>query len=302
MKKIDFKDLIDFAETFIEINSKNILTKLSEYNTCIELIKNNYTPTVKDVNNIGDKDFKDAVVKRMCIQLQNYQRMPLALDYISYSYNPQNDKGEILNSNDSENEIFQYVINVIDNKTEIDQDSIYSEFKENYTEKEYKDGKYNFALKKYSKGIADFVEKIRNNNDYFSDIKTDCINLDNFAQEGNFSEIEKILKNFCKNIYYLNTTLSYDFFKELYCKNLIKPDVHIKEIFKKYIYKEEELPDDNTIAKDFISICKDITTTPYYADKILWLCCTGNFYEEGITIHKMTRRNFFKFIDNEISK
>ena len=40
--------------------------------------------------------------------------------------------------------------------------------------------------------------------------------------------------------------------------------------------------------------------TPYYVDKIFWLCCTGNFYEDGITINKMTRRNFFTFIDYKI--
>ena len=98
----------------------------------------------------------------------------------------------------------------------------------------------------------------------------------------------------------MNTALSYDFFKELYCKNLVKPDIHIKEIFKRYIY--EELPDENVIAKDFISMGLTLEPSPYYLDKILWLCCTGNFYEDGITINKMTRRNFFKFVDEKYPK
>lgn len=297
MKKIDFEDLIKYAKEFIEINAKNIL-KMSDtkYDTCIEYIYKNYKPAISNIDEINNEDFRDAVVRRMCVQLQNYQRMPLALDYISYSYNPQTDKGEILNSNDSKNEIFQYVINVIDNKTEIDQDSIYYKFKENYTEKEYKDGKYNLALKKYSKGIASFVKKIRNDKNYFSNIKTTCVKLDNFAKKGNFVEIEKILEEFCKNIYYLNITLSYDYFKELACKNLVKPNEHIKEILKKYIYYGN-LPDDNKITEDFITKCNTSNIIPYYADKILWLCCTGSFYEDGITIQKMTKTNFFKFID-----
>ena len=39
-------------------------------------------------------------------------------------------------------------------------------------------------------------------------------------------------------------------------------------------------------------MCKEFGYSPYYADKILWLCCTGNFHNDGITINAMNRENF----------
>ena len=298
-----FEKLVECAEKFIEINAMHILNKLrqQESKSCSELIEGTYKPMIEDINQVKDDDFKKTVIKRMCIQLQNYQRMPQALDYASYSYHPEEDNGDNIDLCSENNEIFQYTYKKITGNVETTQEEIYEQFSKYYDEKVYKDGKYNFALKKYSKGLADFIEKTRNDKNYFETIKNDCNKLDKLAQDGKIKEIEKILNKFSKDIYYLSTTLSYDFFKELFCKNLVKPDIHIKEIFKRYIYENRKLPNDNQIACDFINMCKRLNRTPYYIDKIIWLCCTGQFYEDGIIINKMTRRNFFKFVDGKLN-
>lgn len=286
-----FEVLVWCAQDFISENAKDKLNRLrgTNSNSCYELLENMYEPMITDIETVDDIDFQKAVVKRMCVQLQNYQKMPQAVEYTSFG-------------DDDNNKIFQYVYENINSEIEWNDiyDYLYDAPSGYYTQKQYKDGAYNFALKKYSKGLADFIKNVKTTENYFEVMQDYCKYIDRLAKERKFDEITKILTKFSKNIYYLDTALSYDFFKELYCKNLVKPDIHIKEIFKRYIYNE--LPDENTIAKDFISMGLTLELSPYYLDKILWLCCTGNFYKDGITIQKMTRRNFFKFIDNKIKQ
>ena len=162
---------------------------------------------------------------------------------------------------------------------------------------------YNYAWYKYARGLYDAIVEGKINKDdiikLVKELNEKIEKIDDFKNR--LSNIHK----FNKDIYYLGDTLTFDFFKELACENLVKADIHIQEIFKKCIYNEEHnnilnnLGKDeniaNQIAWDFITLCNKWEYTPYYIDKILWLCCTGYFYEDGITIDDMTRPNFIKY-------
>ena len=97
----------------------------------------------------------------------------------------------------------------------------------------------------------------------------------------------------------MGDTLTLDFFKELKCENLIKNDSHIIACYKHVGGKCNEK---NKIVFEFISMCKKIEYTPFYVDKILWLCCTGNFDKDGIIITKMNRKNFLMKYKSKLNK
>ena len=110
-KKIGFKEVIQFAEEYIENNAGECIAcirKLNKKYNCKELIKNTYKPvcTIKDIEN--SNEWKYILLKRFCIELQNYRHMTNAIGYERYSYKNQYNKDE--------NRIFNIAKNFLDNK------------------------------------------------------------------------------------------------------------------------------------------------------------------------------------------
>ena len=289
-----FNKLVVCAEKFIENNAKNIIEVIrgKKYNSVFEMINEKYKPLCE---NIDDITF-DIILKRLLVQLQNYQAMPKAINYFSYSKNSGSLRDAFL---DDENEIYKNVqeyfekhfASLTDNK-----DTLSTDLRRHINITNSKSN----AWKKYLKGVASVLIKIKGKDDtikkaknkFAEEIKEYCCSLDKDPTN------RKLIREFHKNIYSIADTLTYDFFKELHCKNLIKDDSHIVECYKQIFgnYKN--------IFSDFLNMsnkyCENTKYTPYYIDKIVWLCCTGNFYEDGIIVNKMTQKNFFKFISERI--
>ena len=98
-------------------------------------------------------------------------------------------------------------------------------------------------------------------------------------------------------------TLACDFLKEIGYP-MAKPDIHIKEFMKKYCGKEMS---EQEIIDEFnkLSQCvpnKDneieIENKQYALDKLIWLCCSGNYYkkskfERDIIVEPKSLRDLF---------
>ena len=160
-------------------------------------------------------------------------------------------------------------------------------------------------VKEQSEKIAEICKK--KEGDISKELDKEFNELDNIIHKfnGNTKPADDYRKIFC-----LGDTLTYDFLKELACENLVKADIHIKELFRNTIYNNQLPSNDNAVAKHFIKLCNNYKAnyhdkdaaekyTPFYIDKMFWLCCTGYFYADGITIAKMTRNNFLRFAGYE---
>ena len=139
---------------------------------------------------------------------------------------------------------------------------------------------------KYAKGIFTGAKFL--NNGGFKIVK-DLIFLSNTISTVDDEIIHKI-NDVAKNIHGLGFALTCDWLKECGCLWLVKPDVHIKEVYRHLagLPKDEIIPD-NLVIKDMFDYSLliksvDHTMTAYKLDKIIWLICTGNFYKYDIKI------------------
>lgn len=323
-KQEKFNKLIEAAESYIVKHAKVVLNAIrnTKADNCYDLIYKKYQP-MYDINKLREKEEntkKLDLLRRFCIQLQNYQAMPRAINY--FSYNSENDSSKYVMLQD--NEIFNiakdlYQRNLTNPLT------IYENFKVKLKFEEEKDAEE-------KKSFFNDRVKLSENNKPFKVIVNDkgkckiyynwawlkyCVGLSDVFKFLNDNErVNKIFEdkpksNIFDDIFGLGNALTSDFLKEIGHIKLIKPDVHIIEIYK-HLTDPQKTPDSQKspaskkVQEDFskwIGNQKDKEKyTPYYIDKILWLCCTGDFYEDGIIITKMTRQNFLNYFDNYSNK
>lgn len=314
-----FYKLIEAAESYIVKNAKVVLNAIrnTKADNCYDLIYKKYQP-MYDINKLREKEEntkKLDLLRRFCIQLQNYQAMPRAINY--FSYNSENDSSKSAMLQD--NEIFNiakdlYQRNLTNPLT------IYENFK----------AKLKFEEEKDTKGKKSFFNdrvKLSENNKPFKVIVNDkgkckiyynwawlkyCVGLSDVFKFLNDNErVNKIFEdkpksNTFDDIFGFGNALTSDFLKEIGHIKLIKPDVHIIEIYN-YLTKSSmtsKSKDSKQVQNKFSEWIQKLDNeryTPYYIDKILWLCCTGDFYEDGIIITKMTRQNFLNYFDNYLN-
>ena len=93
-----------------------------------------------------------------------------------------------------------------------------------------------------------------------------------------------------REIFGFGFALACDFLKENGYPKFVKPDVHIKAIFKGIGLSQPE-SDDYEVFKDVIRFSEGINVMPYEVDKLFWLVGSGNFYLDGVTID--TKRDDF---------
>jgi hypothetical protein len=94
----------------------------------------------------------------------------------------------------------------------------------------------------------------------------------------------------------LGFALACDFLKESGYTEFVKPDTHIKTIFKGLGISNPESKD-YKVFKDVIQFSKIINQTPYAVDKLFWLIGSGDFYLDGIEV-KTKRSGFIKMCKN----
>lgn len=306
-----FNKLIEAAESYIVKNAKVVLNAIRNTNAdnCYDLIYKKYQP-MYDINKLREKEEntkKLDLLRRFCIQLQNYQAMPRAINY--FSYNSENDSSKSVMLQD--NEIFN-IAKYLYQRNLTNPLIIYENFKAKlkFEEEKYTEDKTSFfkdRIKLNSKDNKPF-KVIDNNKIYYSWAWLKyCVGLSdvfkflNDNERGNEIFEDKPKSNIFGDIFGFGNALTSDFLKEIGHIDLIKPDVHIMKIYK-HLTGPRKPPASKKVQEDFskwIGNQKDKEKyTPYYIDKILWLCCTGDFYEDGIIMPKMTRLNFLSYFDN----
>ena len=90
-----------------------------------------------------------------------------------------------------------------------------------------------------------------------------------------------------RQIYGIAIALACDVLKDLGFSELIKPDVHIKDVFYALSLVKEKNSDVAVVesAVRLIELAnearlpEDTEITPFELDKIIWLCCSGTFYK-----------------------
>ena len=98
-----------------------------------------------------------------------------------------------------------------------------------------------------------------------------------------------------KRIRGIGFALACDALKELGFVEYPKPDVHILDIFSSLnLCKRDEIAAVECVVR-MSEICraKDSSVTPYKIDKILWLICSGNFYNHNIKA-KSLKKSFIE--------
>lgn len=295
-EKENFTKLVRCAEAYVR-KKANIIRLLNDNTDIVKVIKDKYQPKafMKAKNN---DERLNLALERFCIELQNYRGMTTAIDYGSFG-------------NDYKNEIFKFVKEEYE-KTPTSAVAIYQglhevcgfdeekklskalEKKLSDKSKNLKGEKVNSAWLRYSIGLKNVIDFLHDNG------------LKRLYQ---YFEIGKKLNlRIFKDIYYMGEALTYDFFKELGRTDLIKPDTHIKAILKE-IFPNENYNDKETVVK-MLELIEEYNKgknekdkcTPYNIDKLLWLCCTGTFYEDGIKILSMNQQDFLKFYEEKTGK
>jgi len=93
-----------------------------------------------------------------------------------------------------------------------------------------------------------------------------------------------------KEVFGLGFALACDFLKENGYPKFVKPDVHIKDIFRGTGISKHE--SDYDIFKDVVRFSEDIGELPYRVDKLFWLVGSGDFYLDNIRINTNGGREF----------
>ena len=107
--------------------------------------------------------------------------------------------------------------------------------------------------------------------------------------KGDLSEAEYVKQE----VSHIGYALACDFLKEI-GRDMAKPDVHIMAFLEQRFHEsftEQEAIEQ--IKKLSEGVTEDMENKVYALDKLIWLCCTGNFYKKNIKIKPKTLRDEF---------
>ena len=94
-------------------------------------------------------------------------------------------------------------------------------------------------------------------------------------------ELKKVPLDISKKITGIGFALACNALKDLGYLDYVKPDIHLIDICDELnISRRDPIAVFDAMQK----IAKDNNITPYKLDKVLWLVCSGNFYEDGIRV------------------
>lgn len=138
------------------------------------------------------------------------------------------------------------------------------------------------------------VSNVDNKNNLWRRFTKSVITACEFLKEfENAEEFDKYVDSFrgkeielpqiiSKRIFGLGFALSCDFLKELGYSSYAKPDIHIKDIF--VLLNLCENNDDYVVFNAVIEMARKVNDTPYNIDKMLWLICAGDLYNQNIKL------------------
>lgn len=93
-----------------------------------------------------------------------------------------------------------------------------------------------------------------------------------------------------RHIHGMGFALVCDALKEMGFVSFSKPDVHIKRIFTSLGLSDD---DDNRVFNALDELARDNGVSPYKADKIFWLICSGYFYKDRFVKGKHPKADDF---------
>ena len=102
--------------------------------------------------------------------------------------------------------------------------------------------------------------------------------FDNFVSQFYLNEYTRVALPLLlkEEIFGLGFALACDFLKENGYPKFVKPDVHIKAIFRGIDISKSDL--EYEVFKDVIRFSEDINELPYCVDKLFWLVGSGRFF------------------------
>ena len=102
-------------------------------------------------------------------------------------------------------------------------------------------------------------------------------------------------------VFGLGFALACDFLKENGYPKFVKPDVHIKAIFKGLDISRQKASD-YEVFKDVIRFSEEIGEIPYAVDKLFWLVGSSNFYLNNDIKIRTDRDLFIKEVKNTLAQ
>ena len=155
--------------------------------------------------------------------------------------------------------------------------------------KDYKNNKKpDTNWEKYAKGLYEGVHFLTDNGNKGFDFVKNLIDM-----SGKISAVsDNMIDDICyisKQIPGMGIALTCDWLKESGCIWLAKPDTHIVEVYKHLTGSSKRITEKDIIVDmfDYSSMIQktvDENMTAYKLDKMIWLICTGNFYQYNIQI------------------
>lgn len=235
------------------------------YSYLLEILPNQLNPNDLEKYFTGDRrDFNSLadVYEQLIQSAQNYQRMPNVINFLG-----RKEKIKAILCDYKFNEIVDYKI-----------EDLYQIFRKEFNVTS-EDSSRN-SWRKWSKSVIDaakFMCDFENVEDFKAFVNQFDYNLPTRMA------LPLLISNKISGIGF---ALACDCLKELGYINYPKPDVHLIDVFNGL-----GLSDNNPVSV-FEAIvrmsedCKsdDESVTPYKIDKIIWLICSGRFYQDEITI------------------
>lgn len=228
----------------------------------------------------------ESIVERLCSSLQNSGQMRNSIMF--------NEKNK--ENRDKIKEAVCDYDSAIFFKRYANWESLYDSFIKNglkdngrnrQVKKEYSNNIPLTNWEKYAKGLFEGINFLANNNGF--EIVKGLIDLTSTINKITDIEINKI-KTISNYIPGFGLALTCDWLKECGCTWLVKPDIHIIEVYKHLINSENDKIKNEDLIIDMFDYSiliqheVDKSMTAYKLDKMIWLICTGDFYQYNIKI------------------
>ena len=228
----------------------------------------------------------ESIVERLCSSLQNSGQMRNSIMF--------NEKNK--ENRDKIKEAVCDYDSAIFFKRYANWESLYDSFiknglkdngKNRQVKKEYSNNIPLTNWEKYAKGLFEGINFLANNNGF--EIVKGLIDLTSTINKITDIEINKI-KTISNYIPGFGLALTCDWLKECGCTWLVKPDIHIIEVYKHLINSENDKIKNEDLIIDMFDYSiliqheVDKSMTAYKLDKMIWLICTGDFYQYNIKI------------------
>jgi len=240
------------------INLNNTIGNTKQYYEIITDYLKTLIPEGVDINKYLNPEKKNSmrdIFLQFCITLQDYQRLPNTIGF-----------NRVDRRKSFDAILFDY--DYLKVKEIYTVDSLYDVFCETFPVKDRE--KKNNLWRRYTKGIIDtcyFLDQfgsVENINDYFESF------------HGSLRVTKKLEKEICG----MGPAIALNVIKDLGFTDFAKPDTHTKDVIGAMGYQT----DDESVVNAIRIIADENNDTAFNVDRMIWLICSGNYFEDKIEI------------------